>query len=291
MAGETVARLLDGRALAAKVRAEVAAAAQDFRRSAGRPPGLGVILVGDDPASRIYVRRKREACAEVGIRSEERLLPATATFSQVASAIDELNRHPAVDGILLQLPLPPHLEPERLLPRIDPGKDVDGFHPENVGLLHQGRPRFVPCTPAGVLRLLEEAGVDPAGRRAVVVGRSLVVGRPLASLLLMRDATVTVCHSRTRDLAAVCREGEILVVAVGRPELVRGDWIRPGATVIDVGVNRVNGRLVGDVASEEARRVAAWLTPVPGGVGPMTIAMLLNNTVRAARGLAALRQA
>lgn len=298
-------RILDGGAVAARIRAAVAAEVADLARQ-GVTPRLEVVLVGDDPASRVYVGAKGKAAREVGIRAATHALPATATQVQVRQVLEELNGDDDVDAILLQLPLPAPLDARALLDLIDPGKDVDGFHPRNVGLLHQGRPSFIPCTPAGILELLDAEGVALAGRRAVVLGRSEIVGKPMAALLLARHATVTVCHSRTVDLASVCREADVLVVAVGKPGLVTADFVKPNAVVVDVGVNRVDdpamvarlfpgdeGRavqlvtrgstLVGDVDFTAVREVAAAITPVPGGVGPLTIAGLLRNTVRAAR--------
>jgi methylenetetrahydrofolate dehydrogenase (NADP+)/methenyltetrahydrofolate cyclohydrolase len=271
------ARLLDGRALAARVRAEVSA------RVATRPraPGLVVVLVGDDPASAVYVRSKDRAAREAGIAARTIRLPATTTETALLAEISALNDDPMVDGILVQLPLPPGLRTEAVLDAIDPAKDVDGLTPTNAGLLASGRTGLVPCTPKGVMRLLAETPL--AGARAVVLGRSVLVGRPAAALLTAADATVTLAHSRTRDLVALCRRADVLVAAIGRPEMVRGDWIAPGATVIDVGINRLpDGLLVGDVAFEEAASVAGAITPVPGGVGPMTIACLLENTLEAA---------
>ena len=286
------AKIIDGKAIAERLRAQIAAEVQQ-RVDAGLPrPGLATVLVGDNPASQIYVRMKHKACEQVGIQSFSRTLPADASQADVEAVVDELNADPRVHGILVQLPLPPGLDEERVLGRIRLEKDVDGFHPLNIGRLAQkGRePLFVPCTPAGIMVLLEEAGVNLEGARAVVLGRSNIVGMPVALLLLRRNATVTVCHSRTRDLPAVTREADVLIAAVGRPEMVRGDWVKPGAVVIDVGVNRVEDptakkgyRLVGDVAFDEVKEVAAAITPVPGGVGPMTIAMLLKNTLRAAK--------
>jgi 5,10-methylene-tetrahydrofolate dehydrogenase/methenyl tetrahydrofolate cyclohydrolase len=287
------ATIIDGAAVAAKVRAQVAAQVA-ARVAAGKPrPGLATVLVGDNPASHVYVRNKRKACAEVGIEAEPfaHALLATATQTEVEAVVDQLNADPRVNGILVQLPLPGHLDEERVLGKISLNKDVDGFHPVNIGRLSmKGRaPTFVPCTPAGCLVLLEEAGAAFKGANAVVLGRSNIVGLPVAMLLLHRDCTVTVCHSRSRDLAAICREADILVAAVGRPEMVRADWIKPGAMVIDVGINKVpdatrksGSRLVGDVAYAEALDVAGAITPVPGGVGPMTIAMLLKNTLHGA---------
>lgn len=286
-----MSNLIDGLAVAAQVRAQVTAGVQ-ARVSAGLPrPGLATVLVGDNPASHVYVRNKRKACAEVGIESFGHELPATATQAEVEALVTQLNADPRVHGILVQLPLPAHLDEERVLGAISIEKDVDGFHPVNIGRLSmKGRePLFVPCTPAGCLVLLESVGAPFTGANAVVLGRSNIVGLPAAMLLLRRDCTVTICHSRTRDLPAVCRQADILIAAVGRAEMVRRDWVKPGALVIDVGINRVADparksgyRLVGDVAFDEVRDVAGAITPVPGGVGPMTIAMLLQNTLRAA---------
>ncbi len=282
------AQILDGKAIAAKVRAEVAVGVAAFRAERGRVPGLDVILVGDDPASQVYVRNKEKAATEVGMRGRVHRLAATATEADVRSAIEGLNADPEVDGFLVQLPLPKGLPETSLLDRVSPAKDVDGLHPLNAGLLALGRAKLASATPRGVMRLLAEVGCDPAGKRAVVVGRSNIVGKPVAQLLLAAHATVTIAHSRTRDLAEVCRQADILIAAVGKPGLVRGDWIKAGAVVIDVGTTRNEaGKLAGDVAFEEARERAAWITPVPGGVGPMTIACLLENTLLAARERAA----
>jgi 5,10-methylene-tetrahydrofolate dehydrogenase/methenyl tetrahydrofolate cyclohydrolase len=285
------ATLIDGNAVAARLRGQIAEDVQQMESAHKLRPGLAAVLVGDDPASQTYVRMKRKACEEAGINSFGFELPATATQEEVEGLVKELNADPKVHGILVQLPLPKHLNEEAILGAISLNKDVDGFHPVNIGrLAMKGRqPQFIPCTPHGVIVLLEEAGVTFKGANAVVLGRSNIVGMPAALLLIHRDATVTICHSRTKDLPAVCREADILVAAVGRAEMVRGDWIKPGAVVIDVGVNRVDDpaakrgyRLVGDVCFEEAKEVAGALTPVPGGVGPMTIAMLLKNTLRGA---------
>ncbi len=285
------AQLIDGNAVAAKVRAQVAAAVE-ARVAAGKPrPGLATVLVGENPASQVYVRNKRKACAEVGIESFGNELPKTATQAEVEALVAQLNADPKVHGILVQLPLPDGLDEERVLNAISLSKDVDGFHPVNIGRLSmKGRkPLFVPCTPAGCLVLLEEAGAQFRGANAVVLGRSNIVGLPAAMLLVHRDCTVTICHSRTKNLPEVVRQADILVAAVGRAEMVRGDWVKPGALVIDVGINRVEDasrksgdRLVGDVAFDEVKEVAGAITPVPGGVGPMTIAMLLRNTLTAA---------
>ena len=252
-------------------------------RRGGRPPGLAVVLAGDDPASHIYVSNKEKACQEAGIRSFARHLPASVSLNQLLDTVGELNADPAVDGILVQLPLPePAMETE-VLQAILPEKDVDGFHPVNGGRLLAGVAGFLPCTPTGIIALLRHANVPLAGQRAVVVGRSNIVGKPAALLLLREHATVTVAHSRTRDLPELCRSADVLVVAIGRPQFIRAEAIRPGAAVVDVGINRTDNGIVGDVEFTKAREVAGWITPVPGGVGPMTIAMLLENTVLAAR--------
>ena len=271
------ALILDGKALAAQVRAEVAA------RVAARPrsPGLAVVLVGEDPASAVYVRSKDRAARQAGIAARTVRLPATTTEAALLAEIRALNDDRLVDGILVQLPLPKGLRTDAVLDAIDPAKDVDGLTPTNAGLLASGRQGLVPCTPKGIMRLLAQTPL--AGARAVVLGRSVLVGRPAAALLTAADATVTLAHSRTRDLVALCRSAEVLIAAIGRAEMVRGDWIAPGATVIDVGINRTaDGRLVGDVAYAQAATVAGAITPVPGGVGPMTIACLLENTLEAA---------
>ncbi len=277
------ANVIDGKAVAASVRERVAAEVGELAGELGRPPGLATVLVGDDPASAIYIRRKREACEEVGIHSVHHEPSATTSQEDLLTLIDELNAADDVDGILVQLPLPDGLDADEVVNRLDPAKDVDGLTPASAGLLARGEPGLVPCTPRGVMELLASAGADPSGKEAVIVGRSNLVGRPLASLLLGADATVTVCHSRTRDLGEVCRRAEILVAAVGRPRLVTADMVRPGAVVIDVGTNRTDDGLVGDVDFDAVKDVASAITPVPGGVGPMTIAMLLANTVQAAR--------
>ena len=277
------AQVIDGKAVAASVRERVGAEVAELTAELGRAPGLATVLVGEDPASAIYIRRKREACEEVGISSVHNEPPAETTQEDLLALIDELNAADEVDGILVQLPLPDGLDADAVVNRLDPAKDVDGLTPTSAGLLARGEPGLVPCTPSGVMELLASAGVDPSGKEAVIVGRSNLVGRPLSSLLLGADATVTVCHSRTADLGEVCRRADILVAAVGRPRLVTAEMIRPGATVIDVGTNRTDDGLVGDVDFEAASEVAGAITPVPGGVGPMTIAMLLANTVQAAR--------
>jgi methylenetetrahydrofolate dehydrogenase (NADP+)/methenyltetrahydrofolate cyclohydrolase len=282
------ARILDGKALAEVVRAEVRAGVEGFQSRFGRAPGLDVVLVGDDPASVVYTRNKERASREVGIVGRLHVLSSSTSEEELVARVRALNADPAVDGILVQLPLPKPIDSQRILDLIDVAKDVDGFHPMNVGLLGLGRPgALVACTPAGCMRLIAMSGVVLEGADAVVVGRSNTVGKPMAQLLLGASATVTVAHSRTRDLAAVCRRADVLVAAVGRARMIRGDWVKPGAVVIDVGTSRValpdgKTRLVGDVAFDEAREVAAFITPVPGGVGPMTIAMLLANTLEAA---------
>jgi methylenetetrahydrofolate dehydrogenase (NADP+)/methenyltetrahydrofolate cyclohydrolase len=287
------ASILDGKKLAESVRAEVAAGVSAFVAKHGRPPGLEVVLVGDDPASQVYTRNKEKASNEVGIRGKLHTLPGATTEADLLALLDRLNRDETVDGILVQLPLPSQIREQKVLDAVRADKDVDGFHPVNAGLLASGRPSLVPCTPRGSMKLLALAGADFKGARAVVVGRSNIVGKPMAQLLLAAHATVTIAHSRTKDLAAVCREADVLVVAVGKAELVRGDWVKPGAVVIDVGMNRVDlpeghpsgkkTKLVGDVAYDEVKERASAITPVPGGVGPMTIACLLENTLLAAK--------
>jgi methylenetetrahydrofolate dehydrogenase (NADP+) / methenyltetrahydrofolate cyclohydrolase len=276
------AALIDGKAVAARQRGDVAARVAEFERSFGRPPGLATVLVGNDPASAVYVDSKRKACRETGIASFPEQLPAGVEEPELLTLIDGLNADPRVDGILCQLPLPAQLDETSVTDRIDPAKDVDGLTPISAGLLAVGRPGLRPCTPSGVMRLLDAAGIDPAGKTATVIGRSNLFGKPMGQLLLAADATVTHCHRHTVDLAGACRGAEILIAAAGRPGLVKGEWIRPGATVIDVGINRTAEGLVGDVEFEAAARVASRITPVPGGVGPMTIAGLLENTLQAA---------
>jgi methylenetetrahydrofolate dehydrogenase (NADP+)/methenyltetrahydrofolate cyclohydrolase len=275
--------VIDGREVAAAVRDRVAAEVRELHDD-GIEPGLATVLVGDDPASEVYVRMKRKACEEVGIASFHHEPPADVSAADLGALLDDLGRDERVSGILLQLPLPGHLDADDLTARIAPAKDVDGLTPTSAAALVQGRPGLVPCTPAGVMELLDHAGVELEGARAVVLGRSQLVGKPVASLLLAANATVTHCHSRTRDLAAVCREADVVIAAVGRPTTVTAEMVRPGAVVIDVGTNRgEDGGLVGDVEFDRVAEVAGAITPVPGGVGPMTIAMLLSNTVRAAR--------
>ena len=277
--------IIDGKAIAADVRERVR---REVAELDGKP-GLATILVGEDPASHVYVRNKRKACEEAGMASIHHELPSDSTQDEVAELIGSLNGDPAVNGILLQLPVPPQIDSDAMTALIDPLKDVDGLTPVNAGLLVQGAEALVPCTPAGVMELLRVTGVELRGAEAVVIGRSKLVGRPLASLLLAEDATVTMCHSRTRDLAEVCRRADVLVAAVGVPQLVNGEMVRDGAVVIDVGINRTEDGLVGDVDFESVEPKAAAITPVPGGVGPMTIAMLLSNTLTAARLQAAVR--
>jgi methylenetetrahydrofolate dehydrogenase (NADP+) / methenyltetrahydrofolate cyclohydrolase len=276
------ARILDGKAIAKAVREDVARRVAELT-ARGTRPGLVVVLVGDDPASQVYVKNKDKAALEAGFAVRTVRKAATLTQAELLAVVRELNDDPSVHGILVQLPLPKHLDANAVVRALDPAKDVDGLHPENVARLALGESGLFPCTPRGCLEICDRSGIQVAGRRAVVIGRSMLVGKPLALMLLARDATVTVCHSRTTDLAAVTREAELVFAAVGKPELVRADWIRPGATVIDVGINRLaDGRLVGDVAFGEVQERAGAVTPVPGGVGPMTIAMLLDNTVLAA---------
>jgi methylenetetrahydrofolate dehydrogenase (NADP+)/methenyltetrahydrofolate cyclohydrolase len=284
------ATLLDGKAVAAKVRAEVKLRAAAFAAASGRRPGLAVVQVGANSASTIYVRNKRKACEETGIRSFAYDPPETVSRAKLLALVGKLNADPLVDGILMQLPLPAGLEAHEIMDAIDPAKDVDGFHPHNTGLLAQKRPRLRPCTPFGVIRLAEEYGIALRGLRATVVGASNIVGRPMALELLLAGATVTVCHTGTRDLRAEVERAELVVAAVGKPDFVPGSWIREGAAVFDVGINRTAaGRLVGDVEFEPAFRRARWITPVPGGIGPMTIAMLLSNTLDAATAQQAVR--
>lgn len=286
------AEIIDGKAIAKQVRDDVAAEVAKMVE-AGKPrPGLATVLVGEDPASQVYVGSKQKTCAQLGIESFGFHLPATASQQEVEDLVEKLNEDPKVNGILVQLPLPKGLVEEKVLRKIRIEKDVDGFHPINIGRLAQKGPDplFVPCTPAGVMVMLEKVGVDLNGANAVVLGRSNIVGMPVSLLLVRANATVTICHSRTKDLPSVVRSADVLVAAVGRPEMVRGDWVKPGAVVIDVGVNRIDdpsapkgSRLVGDVCFDEVKEVAGAITPVPGGVGPMTIAMLMSNTLRAAK--------
>jgi methylenetetrahydrofolate dehydrogenase (NADP+)/methenyltetrahydrofolate cyclohydrolase len=278
------ARIIDGKAVAAEVRARVAGEVASFEAEHSRTPVLVTVIVGDDPASEVYVGGKHRACGEVGIRSLHHGLAAETTEEELLGLVGELNQDPDVDGILVQLPVPDQIDPDRIIAAIDPAKDVDGLTPVNAGRLAQGMPGLVSCTPTGVMELLRHEGVELEGAEAVVVGRSKLVGVPVARLLLGANATVTSCHSRTRDLPAVCRRADVLIAAVGVPRLLGADAVKPGAIVIDVGVNRTADGLCGDVDFEAAREVAAAITPVPGGVGPMTVAMLLVNTLAAARG-------
>jgi methylenetetrahydrofolate dehydrogenase (NADP+)/methenyltetrahydrofolate cyclohydrolase len=283
------ARLIDGKALAARLREQLIPRI-DAVRALGHAPGLAVILVGDDPASAVYVRNKIKSCEDCGIRSLFERLPATVSEADLLSVIARFNADPTVHGILVQLPLPRHLDAQRVLESIAFSKDVDGLHATNAGLTLMGTPHFRSCTPYGVMKMLEDAGIDPAGRHAVVLGRSNMVGKPMAMLLLAANATVTICHSGTRDLAAITRQADILVAAVGRRGLVTADMVKPGAAVIDVGTNKTpEGRLAGDVDFDGVSKVAGWISPVPGGVGPMTITMLLTNTVESAERAAGLR--
>jgi len=276
------AKLLSGRDIASEIRLGLKSDVERLKE-VGVQPGLAVVIVGDDPASRIYVNNKKKACEEIGIRSFEYALPAETSEEEIIDLIKTLNCDKSVHGILVQLPLPRHINEEKVLLEIDPDKDVDAFHPANVGKIMIGNYRFLPCTPAGVIEMIHRTGIDLKGSECVVVGRSNIVGKPMAMLLLHEHATVTVCHSRTKDLKSVCKRADVLVVAVGKPKLIKADFIKPGAVVIDVGTNRMeNGKLCGDVDFEEAKKVASYITPVPGGVGPMTIAMLMKNTVKAA---------
>ena len=293
------AQIIDGKTIAERLRAEVAAEVAILRAEHGLQPGLAVVLVGEDPASQVYVRSKGEHSNAAGMHSVTHRLPADVSQADLLAMVEQLNRDPAIHGILVQLPLPKGLDEKAVIEAINPAKDVDGLHVVNAGRLAQGLPSLVPCTPLGCMILLRETLGDLSGKRAVVVGRSVLVGKPIAQLLLQADCTVTIAHSRTQDLAAVCREADILVAAVGRPQMIKADWIKPGATVIDVGINRVPFRdpvkaaagktkLVGDVAYKEASAVAGYITPVPGGVGLMTVACLLKNTVTAAKRIAGL---
>ncbi|MDP3745713.1 MAG: bifunctional methylenetetrahydrofolate dehydrogenase/methenyltetrahydrofolate cyclohydrolase FolD [Phenylobacterium sp.] len=293
------AQIIDGKATAERIRAEVAVEVAELKAKHGLTPGLAVVLVGEDPASQVYVRSKGEHSKAVGMHSVTHLLAADTRQDDLLALVETLNRDPAIHGILVQLPLPKGLDEKAVITAIDPAKDVDGLHPMNIGLLAQGQKALVPCTPLGCMIMLSDVLGDLTGKRAVVVGRSVLVGKPIAQLLLAADCTVTIAHSRTRDLAAVCREADILVAAVGRPQMIKADWIKPGAAVIDVGINRVPFRdpvkaaagktkIVGDVAYKEALAVAGHITPVPGGVGLMTVACLLRNTLTAAKRIAGL---
>ena len=280
------ATIIDGKAIAAELRGRIAGEVARLKAAHGIMPGLAVVLVGKNPASEVYVRNKSKAVTDAGMNPVDRYLPESVSEAELLALIDALNADPAVNGILVQLPLPPQIDSQKVIAAIDPAKDVDGFHPLNVGRLGSGLPALVPCTPLGCVILAKKARPSLAGLGAVVIGRSNIVGKPVAQLLLAENATVTIAHSRTRDLAAVCRRADVLIAAIGKPEFVRADWIKPGATVIDVGINRVTGeagksRIVGDVAYAEVSAVAGAITPVPGGVGPMTIACLILNTLRA----------
>lgn len=294
-----MAQIIDGKASAERIHAEAAAEVARLKAEHGLTPGLAVVLTGDDPASQVYVRSKGEHSKAAGMHSVTIRLPAETSQAELLSQVEALNKDPAIHGILVQLPLPKGLDEKAVISAIDPRKDVDGLHPVNAGLLAQGQKALVPCTPLGCMILLRETLGDLTGKRAVVVGRSVLVGKPIAQLLLAADCTVTIAHSRTRDLAAICREADILVAAVGRPRMIQGDWIKPGAAVIDVGINRVpfdnpekaaqgKTKLVGDVAYKAAAEVAGYITPVPGGIGLMTVACLMQNTITAAKRIAGL---
>ena len=279
-----MAKIIDGKAISAQIRSEIAEETKAFFEKNGYVPGLAVVIVGEDPASQVYVRNKHRACDEVGFYSESYELAADTTQENLEALIDMLNEDPNIHGILVQLPLPKHLDETRVLLKIRPEKDVDAFHPYNVGKIMIGDYSFLPCTPAGVMALLERSGVEITGKKCVVIGRSNIVGKPMAMLLLHANGTVTICHSRTKDLAAVCREADILVVAIGKADFVGADMVKPGAVVIDVGMNRrADGKLTGDVNFAEVEPIAGAITPVPGGVGPMTITMLMQNTLTAAK--------
>lgn len=291
-ASTTLAQRLDGKTLAERLQSEIEGRVRQFVEHARITPMLAAVLVGDDPASSVYIRHKRTACRRVGMESQLHLLPNSSTTSDIERRIEQLNADPGVHGILVQLPLPPHVETIKLLDRVDPLKDVDAFHPQNVGLLAQGRPRFIPCTPYGILQILVRNGLTTAGKHVVIVGRSDIVGKPLSWLLSAKDsvlgpemanATVTLCHSRTRGLSELTRAADILVAAIGQPKMITASMVRPGAVVIDVGINRTEQGLVGDVDFDSVAQVASQLTPVPGGVGPLTVTMLLENTLHAAK--------
>ena len=273
--------IIDGKKVSAEVKGRITAEAKALKQKTGKSPGLAVVLVGDDPASSVYVRNKKKTCQQVGFQSFEHHLPVDTSQEKLLALVQDLNRNDHVNGILVQLPLPGHIDSEKVLEAVDPAKDVDGFHPENVGRLVGGNAILKPCTPAGIIELLDRYKVKIEGKNAVVLGRSNIVGKPAAFLLLHRHATVTICHSRTKDLAAVARTADILIAAIGKPRFVTADMIQDGAVVIDVGINRVDGKLVGDVDFESVEEKASLITPVPGGVGPMTIAMLMANTLQA----------
>ena len=278
------AQLIDGKTLAQEIRQEIAQDIELLVGQTGVCPGLAVVLVGDDPASAVYVRNKKKACDTAGLYVDDHALPATTTQEELLKLIDQLNNDPKIHGILVQLPLPSQIDSQTVLNTVSPDKDADGFHPYNIGRLVAGDPVFVPCTPKGVMRMIESTGQSVKGKRAVILGRSNIVGKPVAMLLMHQHATVTICHSRTTDLPGMCKEADILVAAIGKAQFVKSDMVKPGAIVIDVGINRLDdGRLVGDVDFEPVKEVAGWLSPVPGGVGPMTIAMLLANTLGGAK--------
>jgi methylenetetrahydrofolate dehydrogenase (NADP+)/methenyltetrahydrofolate cyclohydrolase len=281
------AQIIDGKALALILREGIAQEVSALEKDTGIQSGLAAVLVGDDPASAVYVRNKKIACEKAGLYPEEHLLPASTTQEALLALIHQLNADPKIHGILVQLPLPSHIESRLILQAVSPEKDADGFHPINVGRLVAGDPVFVPCTPKGVIHMIDSTGIDIAGKRAVVIGRSIIVGKPVAMLLLHRHATVTICHSRTKDLPSVVREADIVIAAIGKPLFVTPDMVKEGAVVIDVGINRLaDGTLVGDVDFDRVKERAGWITPVPGGVGPMTIAMLLQNTLESAQRFA-----
>ncbi len=283
-----MAKIIDGKAISKQIREEIAAERAEFTAKSGITPGLAVIIVGEDPASQVYVRNKRRACDEVGFYSESYELSAQTTQEELEALVDKLNNDDKIHGILVQLPLPKHLDETRVLLKINPEKDVDAFHPYNVGKIMIGDYSFLPCTPAGVMALIERSGIDVCGKKCVVIGRSNIVGKPMAMLLLHSHGTVTICHSRTQNLASICKEADILVAAIGKADFVGADMIKEGAVVIDVGMNRkADGKLTGDVNYAEAEPLASYITPVPGGVGPMTITMLMQNTLTAAKNKAA----
>ena len=278
-----MAMIIDGKTIAAGIREEVRVEVDRLKREKGITPALAVILVGDNPASRIYVKNKGKASSEAGIRSIEHILPQDAKEKEILSLISRLNNDPSVHGILVQLPLPAHIDEHSIVEAVSPQKDVDGFHPYNIGRLVTGRPTFEPCTPKGIMKLLDATGVPLSGKEAIVIGRSNIVGKPLAFMLLKRDSTVTICHSKTENLPEKIHSSDIVIAAIGKAGFVKGEWIKQGAVVIDVGINRTDKGLVGDVEFREAGKRASYITPVPGGVGPMTIAMLLSNTVEAVK--------
>lgn len=277
------AKILDGKSISEEIKNAIKSEVGRLKVK-GVTPGLAVVLVGDNPASKVYVKNKQKACENVGIYSEEYKLPESTSQEELLIIVDRLNKNSKIHGILVQLPLPKHINSDTILKAINPSKDVDGFHPYNVGMLMIGEPVFIPCTPYGVMKMVEHSGISVEGKTAVVVGRSNIVGKPVALLLMQKNATVTICHSKTKDLAEVCKIADILIAAIGKPKMIRADMVKEGAVVIDVGINRLDdGSLVGDVDYEEVSKKAGWITPVPGGVGPMTITMLLNNTLEAAR--------